>query len=255
MLTSTFCHIPGFGEKTEKHLWWVGCHTWDDFLEKDWGLTREKYMRLKAGILESKARLDEFDHTYFRDKLPKSQSWRAYRTFKDDTCYLDIETTGLSASRDHVTTVCIHSTSETKTYIMGENLDELQNDLLKYKYLVSFNGARFDLPFLEKNQEIHFTQIHLDLIYPMRWLGYSGGLKAIEHQLGMQRNTDGVTGYDAVRLWRSYKTNREIEVAGQKVKGKKALELLVTYNREDTVNLEKLANHTVTQLLKRYRKI
>jgi uncharacterized protein YprB with RNaseH-like and TPR domain len=36
------------------------------------------------------------DHTYFANNLPSKEHWWAYREFKDDTIFLDIETTGLS---------------------------------------------------------------------------------------------------------------------------------------------------------------
>ncbi len=254
MLSSTFCHIPGLGEKTERHLWAMGCQTWDDLLEREWEIPAEKYMRLKAGILESKARLEELDHGYFRLMLPAHQTWRAYRSFRDHTCYIDIETTGLSKARDEVTTVCLHSAYGTKTYVNGVNMEELPLDAQRFKYVVSFNGARFDLPFLKARLGMDFPQMHLDLLYPLRILGHRGGLKSIEQQLGLERETDGVTGYDAVRMWHAYKNDREIHVAGRKVKGLQALKLLTDYNRDDTVNLEKLADHTVTQMIKLYKK-
>ena len=54
----------------------------------------------------------------------------------------------------------------------------------------------------------------------------------VEKQLGISRGaeTDGLSGWDAVRLWREYQAGRD-----------KSLETLVEYNREDVVNLERLA--------------
>ena len=130
-------------------------------------------------------------------------------------------------------------------------MHSLAEELGEYKYIVTFNGARFDLPFLSQSMGLVFPQIHLDLMYPLKSLGLRGGLKNIEKQLGMSRDTDGVTGYDAVRLWHAYKNNRSVEVAGRNVKGVDALDLLVEYNREDTVNLEKLADYAVKELKNR----
>jgi uncharacterized protein YprB with RNaseH-like and TPR domain len=63
----------------------------------------------------------------------------------------------------------------------------------------------------------------------LRRLGYKGGLKNVEAQLGIERlpETQGLDGRDAIRLWwqwRDYGSER-------------ALELLLSYNREDVVNL------------------
>ena len=248
MLRSTFQHIPGVGERRERELWSLGCRTWDDFLSGDYDSGRQS--RLRAGVLESKSRLDVLDHNYFKNSLPSAISWRAYRDFQDHACYVDIETTGLAPGHSHVTTVCLHSCRETKSYIRHQNLDELGEDLRKYKYIVSFNGARFDLPFLSADLGIVFDHIHLDLLYPLKRLGYRGGLKAIEGRLGMSRDTEGVTGFDAVRLWRSYRSGRTVNVAGMDVSGESALDLLVRYNKEDTVNLEFLADFTVNELRK-----
>ena len=67
----------------------------------------------------------------------------------------------------------------------------------KYRLLVSFNGARFDFPFIKSEfPEIEFKQLHIDLMYPLRRIGYSGGLKNIEKLLGISRSddTEGMTG-------------------------------------------------------------
>ena len=243
MLESTFQHLPGVGEKSEAKLWAKGVTSWQTLIENG-GVGRS----LHAGVLESMGRLEDLDHNYFRKMIPGSLTWRAFESFRDHACFLDIETTGLSPERHKVTTVCIHSPKETLSFISGENMDELGSALAGYKYIASFNGARFDLPFLTRSLRLKFPQIHLDLMYPLKRLGYSGGLKNIEKQLGLTREADGVTGYDAVRLWKAYKSNRIIEVAGRKVGGEKALDLLVEYNREDTVNLETLCDFAVGKL-------
>jgi uncharacterized protein len=252
MLQSTFQHIPGIGEKTEKRLWARGCKSWSHLLHDHYDLPKDTYIRLKAGALESISRLDAKDHEYFRRCLPSKLAWRAYDDFKDDACYIDIETTGLSWEYAHVTTVCLHSGKETRTYIYEQNLGDLKEDLQQYKYLVSFNGARFDLPFLSNNLGLKFPHIHLDLMQPLRNLGYRGGLKAIEKQLGLSRESDGVTGLDAVYLWHAYRSGKPTVVAGKRVAGEEALNMLIEYNRDDTVNLEKLAEITVGTLKKKH---
>ena len=79
---------------------------------------------------------------------------------------------------------------------------------------------------------MHLDQIYLDLVHPLRRLGFVGGLKAIESQVGILRSeeTTGLGGFDAVRLWRAYNRGDD-----------DALDLLLEYNMEDVVNLEPLA--------------
>jgi len=58
-------------------------------------------------------------------------------------------------------------------------------------FLVTYNGARFDLPFIKHEYpEIEFDQLHADLMYPLRRIGYTGGLKVIERMLGVTRSED-----------------------------------------------------------------
>jgi len=68
-------------------------------------------------------------------------------------------------------------------------------------------------------------------MYPCKRLGLSGGLKPIERQLGIERDRPDISGRDAVRLWHQYERGDEA-----------ALDTLVSYNREDTVNLRTLAD-------------
>jgi uncharacterized protein len=254
MLQSTFQHIPGIGERTERVLWKSGCTSWDLFLKNDYPLPKETKRRIKAGVLESRSRLADLDHVYFRQRLPPKITWRAYNSFKEHACYLDIETTGLSPQYSHVTTVCLHSRKETKNYIAGRNIGELGDDLEKYKFIVTFNGARFDLPFLMTKMGLRFPHIHLDLCFPLRSLMYTGGLKKIEKELGISRGTDGVTGLDAVHLWHAYRSGRPVTVAGERVAGDEALDMLVRYNEDDTVNLLTLAEMTVDLMEKKHKR-
>jgi uncharacterized protein YprB with RNaseH-like and TPR domain len=65
----------------------------------------------------------------------------------------------------------------------------------------------------------------------MARLGFKGGLKKIEPRFGIHRpeEVDGMDGYMAVLLWQRYQRG-----------DKGALDLLLSYNREDVVNLEVL---------------
>ncbi|MCX8126599.1 MAG: ribonuclease H-like domain-containing protein, partial [Dehalococcoidia bacterium] len=58
-------------------------------------------------------------------------------------------------------------------------------------------------------------------------LGLSGGLKAVEVRLGIERELKNINGLDAVMLW----------MRNEKKGDLKALETLLRYNREDVMNL------------------
>jgi uncharacterized protein YprB with RNaseH-like and TPR domain len=78
---------------------------------------------------------------------------------------------------------------------------------------------------------IKLNQVHIDLRYILRSLGYAGGLKGCERKAGIDRGElDGMDGYFAVLLWEDYQRNMN----------RKALETLLAYNIQDVVNLEML---------------
>jgi hypothetical protein len=105
--------------------------------------------------------------------------------------------------------------------------------LAGYKYLITFFGTVFDLPFLKESLGFQYTGLHFDLCFAARRAGIKGGLKKLEQLLGIPRDeaVRGFDGFDAVRLW-----NAAARGSSQ------ARELLVTYNRCDTVNLFELAD-------------
>jgi hypothetical protein len=122
-----------------------------------------------------------------------------------------------------------------KTLVRGNNLDKqtLEEELHRYKYLITFFGAGFDVPFLRESLGIRLSIPHFDLCFAARRLGIQGGLKKLETLFGIEREdaVRGMNGYDAVKLW------------GHAERGSsEALDLLLIYNREDTANLMRLAD-------------
>ena len=244
MLTSTYIHIPGIGKSVERKIWSTGTHSWEDFLDKKdiIPIAASKSEMICQGIEESMEKLNANDSEYFASLMPSSEHWRGFRSFSDSVAYVDIETTGLSPSSSKITVIGIYNGKDVKSFIHGINLDDVVEELSKYKYLVTFNGARFDLPFIKKEYpQIEFNQMHADIMYSLRRIGYSGGLKKIEVDLGISRSDDttGIDGFEAVRLWNRYERGNE-----------DALDLLLEYNREDIVNLEKILELTYEDLMK-----
>ena len=106
--------------------------------------------------------------------------------------------------------------------------------------VVTFNGAQFDIPFLKNDLNgITIPNLHVDLRWVLSSLEITGGLKRIEARFGFEREDDlkGLNGYDAVKLWKRYKNNKDL----------KALDILVRYNAADISNLGKLMEYVYTE--------
>lgn len=230
MLTNTFIHIQGIGLKTEIELWQAGAKNWDNFASNPPdNIAPAKVAYINEALAESRSNLASHP-SYFTRLLPASQHWRIFPHFRDKTAYLDIETTGLGDSCD-ITTIALYDGQTIYYYVQGENLAEFARDIHEYEVLVSYNGKSFDIPVIERFFNITLDMAHIDLRYVLNSLGFKGGLKGCEKQLGLSRgNLDGVDGYMAVLLWQFYQQSGE----------RRALETLLAYNIMDTVNLELL---------------
>ena len=151
--------------------------------------------------------------------------------------YLDIETTGLSRYYCDVTVIGIALEKNRKCQVVQLVEDDLYEEkLLKalkgVDEIYSYNGSRFDLPFIEAKLGINLKDCfnHTDLMYDCWRRNLYGGLKVVEGLLGIQRRLTGVDGYMAVQLWYDYVNNNN----------EQALRTLLAYNEEDVVNLRVL---------------
>ena len=231
MLHQTFCHLAGIGPTTEQRLWDDGVHTWDDVLDGRARLPARRLESMKRDLEESARCLGARDAGRFATTLAAREHWRLFPEFRDGIAYLDIETTGLSPGWDEITTVALYDGHRIRHYVRGINLDQFERDIGDYRVLVTFNGKTFDVPFIEQNLGIKLDQAHIDLRYVLKGLGYSGGLKSCETQLGLRRDeTVGIDGYLAALLWSEYIASRN----------ERALETLLAYNIDDVLMLEQL---------------
>ena len=151
--------------------------------------------------------------------------------------YLDIETTGLSPRYCEITVVGIHlclGDDARFIQLVGEDVsaDNILQALNGVGTVYTYNGSRFDLPFIYFRLGINLAQLfnHCDLMYHCWRNNLYGGFKAVEHQLGIERRLKEVNGYEAVRLWWRYANDYDEE----------ALAILLEYNKEDVVNLKTL---------------
>lgn len=232
MLEHTFCHIPGIGPKTERHLWRAGLDTWRAAADADeLPLSAKKAHAVRRHSEESLAHLAADNAAYFYERLPSNQHWRIWPAFRHRVAYLDIETTGLGGPGDVITTICLYDGQKLRHYVQGQNLMDFRDDIWAYDLLVTYNGKTFDLPFIRAYLGVPMRQPHIDLRYVLASLGHKGGLKSCERQLGLDReDLADVDGYFAVLLWRDYERNGN----------ERALDTLLAYNTLDVVNLEVL---------------
>lgn len=228
-LENSFILAPGIGEKTEQKLWRNGVTHWDNITDTD-AISSNKRQKLERFLEKARKNLEVGNSYFFSDKLPNKSLWRAYRNFEEDACFFDIETTGLDQRRNKVTTAAFHRNGETRTFVRGDDLtrENLQREIDNSSILVSFNGKKFDQPFLEHNYDLEVETPHLDIMYPCKRIGLSGGLKKIEQQLQVTRELEDVDGREAVRLWKKYENNGN----------EAALEKLIKYNGYDARNLQ-----------------
>jgi hypothetical protein len=148
--------------------------------------------------------------------------------------YIDIETTGLSRHQCELTVVGIaleKGGSCQVVQLLEKSLSDrkLLTVLCGVDEIYSYNGSRFDLPFIKARLGVDLRRSfrHTDLMYDCWRNKLKGGLKAVERQLGIERCLKGVDGYMAVRLWFDYVNNND----------RRALATLLEYNREDVANL------------------
>lgn len=151
--------------------------------------------------------------------------------------YIDIETTGLSRHSAELTVVGIALEKGGPCRViqlLEANLSDerLLAALRGVDEIYSYNGSRFDLPFITARLAVDLKGCfkHTDLMYDCWRNKLKGGLKAVERQLGIERRLKGIDGFMAVKLWYEYVNNHD----------QRALATLLEYNREDVVNLQVL---------------
>jgi uncharacterized protein YprB with RNaseH-like and TPR domain len=167
---------------------------------------------------------------YFYNHLPTAERWRLYGDFRDSCAFLDIETTGMSLDGHEITVIGLYDGEQMYHFIQGQNMEKFEDVIEAYDLLVTFNGARFDLPFITSFfRNFQFRQAHIDLRHVVRRLGYRGGLKSIEPLFGIRRDHEihDMSGHEAVILWHEHLRGNP-----------NALPRLLLYNEADVVNLK-----------------
>jgi hypothetical protein len=170
--------------------------------------------------------------------------------------FIDIETTGLSKLYSDIIsiTLLVYEDDKYKIYQIFCQYKIEQPDALKYlkelikskKYIVTYNGNSFDIPFLaEKAKRFNVTLdfdslIKIDLYFLMKKLRYKIDivnlkLKTLEEYFCIERN-DTIGGMDVLTLYEAYKLEPRKEFS----------HLILRHNYEDVYNLPIVMNNIFT---------
>jgi len=185
--------------------------------------------------------LKKFEREFKKLNLSEKEKWQVYFYFPSHILFVDIETEGLSKEKNDITLIGIYKEGRYYPFIKNLNLDKALKFLAYTPIWITFGGENFDVPFIKKTfPQLKTPLIHIDLFFLAKEVGLRGGLKKIEKMLGIVRETEGLNGYDAVKLWKKWVEKKD----------KSALKKLIIYNKEDVVNLKKIMDYVIIKLRK-----
>jgi uncharacterized protein YprB with RNaseH-like and TPR domain/predicted nuclease with RNAse H fold len=258
IIERTFLHFPGIGPARERSLWAHGIRSWEafgqaiqagtapgDLFRHPQAVQYELFPGLAPPLLdptarewlhvlgESQAALREGSLAFFLSRLPPAEHWRVLASALDDALYLDIETTGLSRIYSQITVIGALQRNRFHQWVWPQRLDGLAELLEAAPIVVTFNGVRFDLPFLQAHLPmLPQPRAHIDLMPIAGACDATGGQKLIERHFDLTRD-EGIRemdGLEAVLLW-----SRAVYGDAE------GYERLLYYNRTDVEMLPRLA--------------
>jgi len=222
MLNRSFIFAPGMTEDLERALWGRGVLTWE-VLRRHPGevaaaIGEQRAKKLQGAVGELTDLIQRRDLAAFNRIWPEKESWRLWEGWcaSDEVALVDIETTGLTPGFDQITLIGLSRGGHEQVFVadraLGEDkpLDTFPDAMKGVRLLVTFNGVGFDAPFIERHfraRGFTFEMPHLDLMFPARAAGLTGGLKDMEKQVGIVRADDikEVRGSQAIALWGAWK--------------------------------------------------
>lgn len=258
MIERTFLYLPSVSRARERRLWEAGIESWRDLrnaiahgrtirelVRRDGCRQRTfSFSAVQSGPLslldESASALKEKRYQFFLEHLRPSDHWRVLDAALKDALYLDIETTGLSLDINYCTVIGAMYRGKFYQWVWPEPLDEFARLLREAPLVVTFNGKRFDLPFLRHHApSLPAPRAHLDLLPIVRAAELRGSQKEVELKLGLNRGEKfkGYDGAEAVIAWcRS--------VYGDE----RSFRKLLAYNRADVEMMPRIAAAVYRQL-------
>lgn len=168
----------------------------------------------------------------------------------EQTIVLDIETTGLSKNNNHIILIGFLFKKNKKIFITQifcnkkneekELIKEFLRLISNYKNIITYNGKRFDLPFIDAKILKYFKKSliynfnHIDLLDFFRVLKKplnldSLKLKSIEKLYAINRD-DLISGKESVLLYNNYLISKD----------ERLKEFILLHNFEDILYLSKI---------------
>ena len=234
MLTRSLCCFKGISVDAESRLWRDGCLSWrhlKQHAERHFSLKKAEALTAQLPFYEKA--LESCLVDFFVGNLPCGYKLRIFPEFHEHLAFIDIETTGLDR-RDNITVIGLWHRGKITTFVRGRNLSDFIQAWKSLSLLLTFNGSRFDIPFIMRTFGFTVHPPHIDLFCESQIHGLKGGLKTIERELGFTRTLEeSGNGKEAVQLWHRYTTEND----------DKALEKLIAYNNRDVLSLLALTRH------------
>jgi len=231
MIETTFCHLPGVSVAREKDMWRHGIRTWDDLLcQSAIHDNDDRYRQLQGAVARSRRAVKMQEPAFFLNDLPESEWFRIYPDFRPSLWFLDIETDALDEDAT-ITCLSLMKRGTINTFAATEDLDSAAQALAEARNVVTFNGAKFDIPRLMRRFSGFCPRHHLDLARILRKRKIRGTLKGVAATLGWKNAAKPgaiATGKEAAQAWTAYRKT-----------GKRAfIDALKDYNQQDVRILE-----------------
>ncbi|MGX5679975.1 ribonuclease H-like domain-containing protein [Schumannella luteola] len=224
--------VPGVGPGVESRLRAEGVTDWRRLSENLHLVPRSARGRAQDHIDLLLAALADEDINALAGWLPRPQWWRLAMSFPSRVLAVDIETTGLSPHYHRLTLIGWGTSTRYSALTAPQFLggpEPFLTALAESKMLLSFNGVRFDVPFLNATLGgLPWPQAHVDLRHVVRGAGLQGGQKKLEVELGVVRpvGLQEMSGEVAPGLWYQYERG-----------DLGALSKLIEYNYADVAGL------------------
>ncbi len=154
-----------------------------------------------------------------------------------DSLYLDIETRAvpkLPMHRQYITVVGFFHQDTGLVQMIWPDLtaETLAKALPEARRIFTYNGNNFDISVIRNHLGLDLLDRYKsrDLMFDCWKNGLKGGLKAVERQLGIEREQPPLSNHEIQKCWTHWKHKQDGE----------ALACLLKYNEEDVMNLVKI---------------
>lgn len=208
LLYSSLLQLSNISATKEERYWKDGIYTLDDLYQSlDQQLSffgNNQVDEINEILSDSGRNIVKIAKT-FEEKTGKKDLYRIAYSIPNDVVFLDIETTGLSHVYHYITMIGWIKNGKYDYWLVGTNPNRFLKVISNAKMIITFNGQRFDLKFID----LLFPDLnirakpHLDLCPFCRRYGLTGGQKNIENIIGYTRpdQIHDCDGKEAVILW------------------------------------------------------